>query len=97
MTFTYRQVATLIALTAMVSVLLANVVMSVAQPQPVQASDQQIVRAIQNTIGKYDFVGNSLRTSMHKDATATQRAVADVERAVRELCRAQPDTTSCGF
>jgi hypothetical protein len=86
------------------SMLLAYLVMSLAQPQPVQASDQQIVRAIQNTIGKYDYVGNSLRTSMHKDATATQRAVADVERAVadvegavRDLCRAQPDTTSCGF
>ena len=60
------------------------------QPEPVLASDKQIVNAIEKTIGKYDFTGNSLRSSMHKDLSA-------IEDAVREMCRAQPDTTSCGF
>ena len=90
MTLTHKQVAALIALTATISVLLSCLIMALTQPQPVQASDQQVVRAIQKTIGKYDYSGNSLRSSVHKDL---QR----VEDAVRDSCRAQPDTTSCGF
>jgi hypothetical protein len=96
--------ACLIAVTAMLSVFLAFVAMSFANPQPVVASDQQIVRAIEKTMGKYDFTGNSLRSSMHRDLTAIERAVAsneravsDVEDAVRDMCNAQPDTSSCGF
>jgi hypothetical protein len=97
MTFTNKQLALLVAITAAVSVLLAYLVMSLAQPQPVVASDKQIVNAIEKTIGRYDYTGNSLRSSLHKDLSAVERAVADVEGAVRDFCNAHPETTSCGF
>ena len=90
MTLSHKQLILLVAATAIGSTLLASVAMSLARPEPVLASDKQIVNAIEKTIGKYDFTGNSLRSSMHKDLSA-------IEDAVREMCRAQPDTTSCGF
>ena len=88
MTLSHKQLALLVALTAAVSTLLAYVAMSLAQPQPVVASDRQIVNAIEKTIGKSDFAVGSLRSSMHRDLSA-------IEDAVRDMCRAQPDTTIC--
>jgi hypothetical protein len=90
MILSHKQLTLLVAVAAIVSTLLAYVAMSLVQPDPVLASDKQIVNAIEKTIGKYDFSGNSLRSSIHKDLSA-------IEDAVRDMCRAQPDTTSCGF